>query len=351
MKKTFYLWLTVLIILVSCNKEENDGPSGIWKDSIFITNEGPFQGGTGSVLAYNRQTGEVSADLFEGANGRPLGNIVQSMALSADYALIAVNNSNTVEVVSMPDFKSVATIDSITLPRYITLDGDKAYVSCWDNSIKVISLSDFSIVDQWPAGTGPDEMVLSGEYLFAINTGGYGVDSVISYVNVNDKEIYGQIHVGHRPSGIVSDHNGYLWVLCSGRGWNGFPEPLTDTPGKLVWIDPSTRQIIEEYPFQESDKHPDNLIISDDGKTLFYALPDGIYRFSVETPGVISTPFIPTGVMFYAMGYDPVSDMIFASDPLDYAQNGRIYRFNSADGSVADSFSAGIIPGGFWFNL
>jgi hypothetical protein len=54
--------------------------------------------------------------------------------------------------------------------------------------------------------------------------------------------------------------------------------------------------------------------------------------------------------MYYALGYDPVTEMIFASDPIDYAQDGRIDRFNSADGSAVDSFGAGIIPGSFWFN-
>ena len=54
--------------------------------------------------------------------------------------------------------------------------------------------------------------------------------------------------------------------------------------------------------------------------------------------------------MYYALGYDPVSGMIYASDPLDYSQNGRIYRFKAADGTSLGSFEAGIVPGSFWFN-
>ena len=96
--------------------------------------------------------------------------------------------------------------------------------------------------------------------------------------------------------------------------------------------------------------HPDQLIVSDDGSTLYYSYPDGIYKFSLENPEIASAPFIESGIMYYALGYDPVSDMIFASDPIDYAQNGRVYRFNASDGSAADSFEAGIIPGCFWFN-
>ena len=237
MKNSILYLLSILLIVSSCNKDENDGPSEIWKDSVFVTNEGPFQGGTGTILAYNRQTGEVSGDLFESANGRPLGNIVQSVTIGEGFAFIAVNNSNLLEIVSLEDFKTVATIDSIALPRYILINGEKAFVSCWDNSIKVISLVDYTVIDELPAGNGPDEMALSGEYLFAVNSGGYGVDSVVSFVNVNDKEIFGMIEVGHRPSGIVTGKDGKLWVLCSGKGWNYFPDP-SDTPGRLVCIDP-----------------------------------------------------------------------------------------------------------------
>lgn len=349
MKKTTLLLIVILNILISCDKNESDGPSGIWKDSVFITNEGPFQGGTGTVLAYNRQTGEISGDLFGSANGRPLGNIVQSITVVEDIAFIAVNNSNKVEVVSMEDFKSVAVIENITLPRYILAHNDKAYISCWDNTIKVASLSDYSIVDQLPAGTGPDEMVISGEYLFAVNTGGYGLDSTVVFVNVNNKEIFGMIEVGHRPLDIVTDNKGKLWVICSGRGWNGFPDP-SDTPGKLVSIDPVTREIIAEYVFPDASLHPDHLAVSEDGKTLFYAYPDGIYKFAVDNPVLEAQPFIPSDIMFYSLGFDPVSDMLYASDPLDYAQNGRIYRFKVSDGTSAEPFEAGVIPGGFWFN-
>jgi hypothetical protein len=347
--RTIFSLFCLFLFLVSCDKENNEGPSGIYRESVFITNEGPFSGGTGTVLAYNRQTGEVGNDLFEAANGRPLGNIVQSITVSESLAFIAVNNSNKVEVVSMEDFQSIATIEDISLPRYILVEGEKAYISSWDNTIKVVGLEDYTVIESLPAATGPDEMVISGEYLFAVNGGGYGTDSVVSFVNINHKEIFGMIPTGHRPTGIVKDLHGRLWVLSSGRGWNGFPDP-SDTPGNLVCIDPVTREIIAQYPFQATDQHPDQLVVSDDGSTLYYAYPDGIYRFSVDDPVLQPSPFIPSSTMYYALGYDPVSDMIYASDPLDYAQNGRIYRFHATDGTSAGSFGAGIVPGGFWFN-
>jgi hypothetical protein len=54
--------------------------------------------------------------------------------------------------------------------------------------------------------------------------------------------------------------------------------------------------------------------------------------------------------MYYGIGYDTDTDVIFASDPLDYAQKGRIYRFVASDGTALDSFEAGVVPTGYWFN-
>lgn len=349
MRKPILYLLAILVIIISCKKEVNDGPTAIWKDSVFITNEGPFAGGTGTVLAYNRETGEVSNDLFEPANGRPLGNVVQSLAIDNDLVWIAVNNSNLVEVVKLEDFTSVATIENIPLPRYVVFTEGHAFVSCWDNSVKKIDLSDFSVVQSLPTGAGPDEMIIYNDELFVINSGGFGADSNITILSTNDEEHYGSMYVGHRPSGILVDANDHIWVLCSGIGYNGFPAP-GDTPGRLICLNPDNKQFIYELEFPDAANHPDQLVISDDGKTLYYACPDGIYSVSVSNPVLSSAPYIPGSVMYYSLGYDPVTDMIYASDPMDYSQDGRIYRFLASNGSAVDSFEAGIIPGFFWFN-
>ena len=52
------------------------------------------------------------------ANRAALGDVAQSMVIQSDRAYVVVNNSNKVEVVSLPHFKSVASIGGLKLPRY-----------------------------------------------------------------------------------------------------------------------------------------------------------------------------------------------------------------------------------------
>jgi hypothetical protein len=272
------------------------------------------------------------------------------MTVHRKRAFIVVNNSNKIEVVSLEDFKSVATIDNLTLPRYFMgLNDDKGYVSCWDSTVKVINLSDYSIITSIQTGSGPDEMILAGNQLFVINSGGFGVDSTVTVIRTDEEEPAVLIKVGDRPSGIQKDAHGNIWILCSGKGWNGFPAP-GDSQGKLVCIDPGSKEIIKEIPFPDSENHPDNLVIDGTGTMLYYNHPTGLYTFSINDSILNPQPLIVGNAMFYGLGFDKETDLLMVTDPLDYAQNGWVFRFNALDGKPVDSFMVGIIPNGFWFN-
>jgi hypothetical protein len=347
---SFISLFSSLILITGCIDKNNVTPSGTWANTVFIINEGPFQTGSGSVSAFNRESLEVTNNLFETVNGRPLGNIVQSMTIYKDKAYIVVNNSGKIEVVNLADFKSDTTIEYLVLPRYfIGFNDQKAYVSCWDSTVKVINLIDYSIIASIQTGTGPDEMILAGDKLFVLNSGGFDTDSTVSVIRTDDDEPAVLIKVGDRPSGIQKDVNGNIWVLCSGKGWNGFPAP-GDSRGKLVCIDPVSFEIIKEIYFPDSENHPDNLIIDENGTKLYYSHPAGIFAFSVYALSLETLPLITGNAMFYGLGYDKATKMVLATDPLDYAQNGWVFRFNAADGAAVDSFPVGVIPNGFCFN-
>jgi hypothetical protein len=349
MRYAIFLFI-VLFFFSACDKSNDPPPNGQWSNSVFIVNEGPFQNGTGTIMAYDRTTGQVSADLFEAANGRPLGNIVQSITVHEGLAYIMVNNAHKIEVVNYSDFKSVATIENITYPRYfIGLDTASALVSCWDNTVKFIDLNSFTVTGMVEVGTGPDEMVKYEDRCFVVNSGGFGLDSTVSVFNINGPSLEIKILVGHHPAGIRLDKDHNLWVLCAGKGWNGFPDP-GDTPAKLVCINPVSLEITKEFVFDDNENHPDNLIINKDGSILYYNHPEGIFTFPVNSSSLSAQAFISSAKILYALGYDNKEDLIYATNPLDNNQNGYVYRFQSSDGSAIDTVMAGIVPTGFWFN-
>ena len=356
--------LGVLILtsafLISCTKDDSVPPpptEGVgYSNGLFILNEGPFQSGTGTISYLNRDGSGQVGNIYQLANKLPLGNIVQSM--NVDYynggnAFIVVNNANKIEVVNLKTFQQVETIEDITSPRYIIFTPfAEAFVSCWDNTIKVIDLDNYETVDEITVGTGPEKMLYSSlnEQIWVLNQGGFSVDSTITIINAQDHEIINILQVNAKPTGILKDKNDHVWVLCSGNGWNGFPGP-DDTKGHLLCFDVESHDLLKDFHFPSTSEHPEKLVINSSGDVLYYNGNDGVYKFGIADTALQSEPFIPRPYMFYGLGFDYATGFIYASDPLDYVQDGLVYRYDANTGAAIDSIQAGIVPGEFYFTL
>lgn len=340
------------VLFFSCEKEETPAEivEGQFDHGIFITNEGPFMSGTGTVTFSNPQKAGYIQNLYEAVNQSPLGNIVQSMTIINKRGYIVVNNANKLEVVDMTDFKHIATIEGLTLPRYVVqVNAQEAFVSCWNNTVARISLVDHSILGNIPCGTGPEQMLKAGDYVYVLNQGGFANDSLITVIDIETMSVKTTLNVGVRPSGIVEDKNGLIWVLCAGKGYNGWPQP-DDSPGELISINPVGFQItVSDLSFDPS-VHPDKLVINGAGDMLYYLYNSHICKRAVTSKSSQPEAFASHSGSMYALGYDVYRNRLLFSDPVDYVQDGWVYAVDPVSGQKSDSLKAGIIPGNFCFN-
>ncbi len=354
------LWVALVPVLfvAGCSKDNGNDlppPAGNtgYMGGVFVVNEGPFQAGTGTITHISRFDGAVTQKVYQQENdGAVLGNVVQSMNLNvlvSGHAFIAVNNANRIEVVDLKTFRRVQSISDVTSPRYVEFGGtNKMYVSCWDNTVKIYALDGMGYIGQVPAGGGPEKMMPVGNTIWVLNQGGFSVDSTITVISTETDQVVKTLEVYPRPTGIQVDQYGHVWVLCSGKGWNGFPSG-GDSEGHLICFDPAGYSVIRDLAFPGSDTHPEKLVIDLSGTYLYYNHVDGIYRFDIHAPELDDAPFISRSSMFYGLGLDREAGLLYASDPLDYVQQGRVYRYNAATGALLDSLHAGIIPGEFCF--
>jgi len=203
--------------------EEVDQTAGIYSSGVFITNEGPFQTGSGTVSFFDRNSGLVENGIFELVNDRLLGNVVQSAETHNGRVFIIVNNANKMEVVQSGTFESVGSVENLSLARYfLGIDEKKGYVSSWgetgiDGKVAVIDLNTLSVSKTIPVGSGAEEMAISQEKLYVCNSGGFGSDSTLTIIDVVSDEVIGSIEVGDNPNSIEKDGEGFLWVACSGK--------------------------------------------------------------------------------------------------------------------------------------
>jgi YVTN family beta-propeller protein len=350
--KTVIAAMALTMMVSSCKKDpspdtNSNSATASYGAGVFIVNEGVYSTGTGTVSYLNRSTKVITNDIFQSANSRPLGNVAQSMAIYNGKGYIVVNNAQKVEVVTLSDFKSLATITGLTSPRYFkALNPSKAYITDMTGYVAVINLNHNSITKLIQTGRSPETMVLSGNYLYVANFGGFGTDSTISVINTQTDTLTATIQVKYMPNCMAIDANGKIWVSCKGKGYTGYPAS-GDTEGHLICIDPSNNGIVKDFPLSTTSDHIDYMVIDSLRENLYYLSDDEVFKFSVNSSALNTTALINRS--FYHIGYDNVTNYIYAANAGDYANNGWIIRYQ-VNGTPVDSFKAGIIPSYFCFN-
>ena len=338
----------VLVLFAGCKKEPPIDT--LYDGGVFFLNQGGFQASNASVTFYNRETGETVQDIFATANNRPLGDILQSMTIVGDRAFLVVNNSKRIEVVNLNDFKSVGSVALSGSPRYLVADEalGKAWVTQQNpDQVTVIDLVSLSVKSSVTVGSSPEGILLHDQKIYVANSG-WGFDSTVSIINGITDLVTQTLTVATGPSGFGLDLNGDLWVLCMGmEDWNN---PANDIGGTLARVSLNgTPTVASSFAFAQY-QHPSQISMSPAGDRLYFIdYTNGGKLFAMET-NAASLPASPwSNKSFYGLGVDPQTGEVFATDPVDYASQGKIFRFSAA-GVLMDSLAAGLVPGGVVFD-
>lgn len=337
-------------LLSSCDKGD-EKPSGLYQTGVFITNEGPFGSGTGTVSYYDRDADITKNDIYSTANsGASVGNVLQSMGLYNGNAYLIVNNANKMVEVKSKDFTSVATLTTgLTLPRYfLPIDATRAYITQWgkDSATSGVVVYDYAsktIAKTVPTGKGADRMVRNSSTgaVWVLNSGGLGKDSTVSIINstIGVDTVLQKIKVGLGPNSIVQDANADIWVLCYGE--------YLKSSGKLVKIRNGAVEYSFDVPYGASG------LISDKSKTtLYYLASNQIYtkdllNFGATAPSVFLKPSGATAL--YSLGFDPKTSLLWCGDALDFKQSGTVYIIDPTTKTEKKKLTVGVAPNGFIF--
>ena len=331
------------IISFSCSKNLSDNNDSLLTgNGVFILNEGNFKWGNGSLSFYSYDSAKIYNDLFINVNGRPLGDVPNSMILNDYLAFIVVNNSGKIEVINRNTLESIATISGLISPRNIAIvNSSKAYVtSMYSDSVAVVSLIDYTITGYIKLRRSSETIIVSGSKAFISEwVGGHEV----MVVNTLDNKVVDSIKVGLEPESMVIDKNKTLWVLCNG-GWarNNFAE--------LYGINTISNLIEKKLIFPYKSSSPTCLRIDGKGETLYY-LENGVHKMNINAAILPAYPLInESGHYFYKIGINPFNSDIFVTDAVDYQQKGYV-MFYKNDGTLVSTNTAGVIPGLICFKL
>ena len=350
MKKNSFLSFLILVVSAlvtqSCDKNEPI-PKGIYDDGLFITNEGTFGQGNGSVSFYGVAGDSVVNNIFENANNRTLGDVVQSLSIFNEKAYICVNASNKIEIASSSDFTELGVIEELPSVRhFVGSTAEKAYATVWGDGgqVKVLDLTTNIVSKSIDVGNGPEKMAIVSNKLYVVNSGGFTEDNTISVISTGTDELLKTITLNaDNPVDLVDNDEGMLWVLCSGKAiYDANWTVIDHSPAKLIKINTITDEIETSIVLFE-DAHPNSLEISPDGFSLYYGAGfgfNGIYKISTGSLIVPANPFI----LKYFYGFNVYENgEIFATEAPSFTDNGLLYRYGF-DGSYINEYTVGIGP-------
>lgn len=334
-----------LFLFSACSGDSNENTDppiyGDYNDGYFVTNEGPFQNGSGTITFVGND-GTVEQSVYKKVNGEDLGNIVQSMALNDDRAYIVVNNSHKVVVVDRYTMEKIAVIEGVDInnPRYFVVYDKYGYLSNWgdptdpsDDFIAMIDLATNEVIKTIPVGEGPENMVISSTTLFVNLEGGYNQNNKVIHIDLRSNEVKSITVVGEVPNSSSVDFLGAVWVLCGGNpSWTG-----NETAGRLYKISGSD---VSYFEFELED-HPEHLTYGN-GR-LYYNLNGKVYEM------ILSDEDLPTESMngfdgyYYTLKYN--DDKLYAADAKDFASEGDVKVFDIPSVKLLETITAGIVPG------
>ncbi|MCB0546895.1 MAG: hypothetical protein KDD19_04855 [Phaeodactylibacter sp.] len=351
MRISLLLALAATLWLSNCNNDdETPNPTGNLVEAgagVLAINEGGFNDGNASVSYYQFEDGALQQDLFAEANGRPLGDILQSMTLVGDKGYLVLNNSQRVEVVDITTFESEGVIEIPGSPRYfLPLDNGLAYVSdLFGSVVHLVDLSEGAVVQGIAMPQGwTEQMVKAGDVVFVTCPTSFGQapNRQLYVIDTESHTLVDSVDVGFSPTALVQDAGGMIWVLCSGDFDLG-------APGGLYQLDPLDKTVLRSFPFPDNNiGFAPRLAIDEAGQQLYYTKID-LYTLPVDANALPSEPVIPAdGRDLYGLGIEPGAGNIWLGEAGDYKSRQMIYRY-SKDGSLLDSALAGVAPSGFYF--
>lgn len=348
------LFILSVLFFTSCSKDDDatDDSTGdtemAYENGILISGEGST-GSTASISYVSDDFSVTENLIYKNVNDTELGIYLQSMAFDDSRAFIVVDNTNTITVVDRYTFEEEATITTgLLVPRYMTVVGNKAYVTNWgtgsfgadvdDDFIAVINLDTYTVESTIDVAIGPERIIENDGKLYVSHKGAYSTNNIISVITIADDTVE-EVTVKDNPDELFFDSSGNLIVLSQGRtlydeNWN----VTGNTLAAISKINTSTLVVDSELDFADGE-HPSLMVL--EGDTIYYALNNVVYEMDVDATALPTSAFL-TGdeVSLYGMEVDDDNIYLLDANFFDLSTL-NVYDLNTTEKTQTISVALG----------
>ena len=226
--KKYLLGLAVLLmgtaVMTSCS-DDNDGPETylqVYSTGAYVVNSGNMYSKIESSLtAIDYASSTATQNVFKTANGRTLGNTANDGIVYGNKIYLAVDQSNTIEVIDKKTKRSIKQIKTTDLlgnaegvePRHIIADGGKVYFTTYGGYVAAVDTINFALADKYKVGDYPEGLAIGGSNLYVANSNYGKGGGNISCIDLSSKKVETKNIEGvNNPTSIYYASN-VLYVL------------------------------------------------------------------------------------------------------------------------------------------
>ena len=341
--KKYLLGLAVLLmgtaVMTSCDPAE-DYPETylqVYSTGAYVVNSGNMGSKIESSLtAIDYASSTATQNVFKAANGRSLGNTANDGIVYGNKIYLAVDQSNTIEVIDKKTKQSIKQIKTTELlgnaegaePRHIIADGGKVYFTTYGGYVAAVDTTSFALQKKWQVGSYPEGLVFGNGNLYVANSnygaGGGNISCInLSNDNVETKNIEGV----NNPTNIYCAV-GRVYVLDNqyyDANWNAYGENAL----RVVLFDKGTSQKVADGNYA--------VCVTPGTTTRMNVAQPYFYVLNAPYGGTPSVSFVASGskdVQPVTLSEKPVSPCGIFADPL----NGHIFvlSYKMGDNGYAD---------------
>ncbi len=226
--KKYLLGLAVLLmgtaVMTSCDPAE-DYPETylqVYSTGAYVVNSGNMYSKIESSLtAIDYASSTATQNVFRTANGRTLGNTANDGIVYGNKIYLAVDQSNTIEVIDKKTKRSIKQIKTTDLlgnaegvePRHIIADGGKVYFTTYGGYVAAVDTINFALADKYKVGDYPEGLAIGGSNLYVANSNYGKGGGNISCIDLSSKKVETKNIEGvNNPTSIYYASN-VLYVL------------------------------------------------------------------------------------------------------------------------------------------
>ena len=302
-------------------------------ERVAVLCEGNFMWSNARMDLLQTDSGksQLVANVYEKANAKPLGDVLQSGLVAGNNLFLSINNSGKVLGVDPVTFKQRKMNAKLMSPRCLMMVGSDLWVSdLYAKKISVLDTLDLHLKRELMVPGWTEQMVRWGDevavacytgkvLVYDFFTGGYKRS-----LNVDSGALY-----------LAVDGSKRLWVVSSVGEKGGVAAFLaSDSAPKARWTTP--------YPLG-------NIYASASGNDLYLSVQNNIWTFpaTATTATEMKTLINPAVKQLYGFYFHPASRIFYIADAKDYVSNGEVIRWPLQNPDQKSRFSTGVNPSGF----